>query len=93
MSNLIHTKVRVRSAVALVAQVRGTNRIRLVPDEACQTDCLTLEIVLAEGEVCKWRFDQHPKREVSAVSNENPFHWLHAAASLPHLLFLTPFSA
>ena len=44
-------QVRLRSRLALMAQIRGSNRIRLVPQPTCANYCPEIELTLFEGEM------------------------------------------
>ena len=43
-----------RAGIAMFAQIRGSNYLRLIPDYLCEMHCATIEFELKQGEICKY---------------------------------------
>ena len=46
--------MRLRAGIAMFAQIRGSNYLRLIPDYLCEMHCATIEFELKQGEICKY---------------------------------------
>ncbi len=44
-------QVKLHTSLAMVAQIRGTNRLQFLPQQACKSECPLIQLTLLEGEI------------------------------------------
>lgn len=44
-------QVKLHTSLAMVAQIRGTNRLQFLPQQACKSECPVIQLTLLEGEI------------------------------------------
>nr|CAH0112960.1 unnamed protein product [Daphnia galeata] len=63
-------QVKLHTSLAMVAQIRGTNRLQFLPQQACKSECPVIQLTLLEGEIAlfnpkRWNLEYQPGRDSS----------------------------
>ena len=48
-------QVKLHTSLAMVAQIRGTNRLQFLPQMACKSECPVIQLTLLEGEIGQYK--------------------------------------
>jgi hypothetical protein len=48
-------QVKLHTSLAMVAQIRGTNRLQFLPQQACKSECPVIQLTLLEGEIGQYK--------------------------------------
>ncbi|XP_057364838.1 uncharacterized protein LOC130685542 [Daphnia carinata] len=77
ISNYYHAQrfkqVKLHTRLAMMAQIRGSHRLRLLPQLACEAECPVLQLTLLEGEIVlfnpkRWHLEYQPEGDSSNIA-------------------------
>jgi hypothetical protein len=48
----------------MIAQIRGSNRLQFLPQQACKSECPLIQFTLLEGEIGQFKEKENNKKHV-----------------------------
>jgi hypothetical protein len=54
-------QIKLHTRLAMIAQIRGSNRLQFLPQQACKSECPLIQFTLLEGEIGQFKEKENNK--------------------------------